>query len=59
MPRRIITELTEEQEAMIAIYRDKWRRIAISTEPINHEKVAAVIKAAYAVSDYPEPEILF
>ncbi|WP_199338650.1 MULTISPECIES: hypothetical protein [Nostoc] len=59
MPRHIITELTEEQEAMIAIYRDKWRRIAISTEPINHEKVAAVIKAAYAVSNYPEPEILF
>ncbi|BAZ51806.1 hypothetical protein NIES4103_44640 [Nostoc sp. NIES-4103] len=59
MPRRIITELTEEQEAMIAIYRDKWRKIAISTEPINHEKVAAVIKAAYAVSDYSEPKILF
>ncbi|MBD2486850.1 hypothetical protein H6G77_04645 [Aulosira sp. FACHB-615] len=55
----MITELTEEQEAMIAIYRDKWRRIATSTEAINHEKVAAVINAAYAVSNYPEPEILF
>ncbi|MEH1936579.1 MAG: hypothetical protein V7L14_23335 [Nostoc sp.] len=59
MPKRIITELSDEQEAMLPIYRDKWRSIQISAESIKQEKVAAVIKAAYAVSDYPEPEILF
>ncbi|AUT03669.1 hypothetical protein CLI64_26570 [Nostoc sp. CENA543] len=59
MPKRIIAELNEEQEAMIAIYRDKWRKVAISTETIDYEKVVAIIKAAYVVSDYPEPEILF
>ncbi|WP_143874207.1 DUF6745 domain-containing protein [Nostoc sp. 'Peltigera malacea cyanobiont' DB3992] len=59
MPKLIITELSDEQEAMLPIYRDKWRSIQISTESIEQEKVAAVIKAAYAVSDYPEPEILF
>ncbi|MEH2092043.1 DUF6745 domain-containing protein [Nostoc sp.] len=59
MRKHIITELSDEQEAMLPIYRDKWRSIQISTESIQQEKVAAVIKAAYAVSDYPEPEILF
>ena len=50
MPKRIITELTEEQEAMIPFYRDKWRSIQMSTESIDQEKVAAVIKTAYAVT---------
>ncbi|WP_334956957.1 DUF6745 domain-containing protein [Nostoc sp.] len=59
MPKRIITELSDEQEAMLPIYRDKWRSIQVSTESIEQEKVTAVIKAAYTVSDYPEPEILF
>lgn len=59
MPKRIITELSDEQEAILPFYRDKWRSIQVSTESIEQEKVAAVIKAAYTVSDYPEPEILF
>ncbi len=59
MPKRIITELSPEQEAMLPSYRDKWRSIAMLTEPIDREKVAAVIKAAYMVSGYFEPEVLF
>lgn len=31
----------------------------MSTKSIDREKVVALIKAAYVVSDYPEPEILF
>ncbi len=59
MPKLIITKLTEEQKAMIPIYRDKWRAIEMSTESIDREKAAAVIKAAYVASDYSEPEIVF
>jgi hypothetical protein len=59
MPQRIITELTKEQEAMIPVYRDKWRSIAMQTEPIDQEKVAEAIKATYAVCEYLEPEIFF
>ncbi|MEH2321985.1 hypothetical protein [Nostoc sp.] len=59
MPKCIITELSDEEEAMLPIYRDKWRSLGRSTESIQQEKVATVIKAAYTVSDYPEPEILF
>lgn len=59
MPKRIIAELSPEQKAMLPSYRDKWRSIAMLTEPIDKGKVAAVIKAAYMVSGYSEPEILF
>jgi len=59
MSKSVITEISEEQEAMLPGYREKWRSFAISTESIDDEKVKSVIKAAYLVSDFPEPEILF
>jgi len=66
MPRRtnnmskpVIAEISQEQEAMLPGFREKWRSFAISTESIDKEKVKSVIKAAYLVSDFPEPEILF
>lgn len=59
MPKRAIAEISQEQEAMLPEYRQKWRSFAISTESIDEEKVRSVIKAAYSVSDFSEPEILF
>ncbi|MDX2217106.1 MAG: hypothetical protein SFY66_27815 [Oculatellaceae cyanobacterium bins.114] len=59
MPRHIVTKLSPVQEAMLPNYRDKWRSIAMLTEPINPQKVSAIIKAAYTASHYPEPEIWF
>ena len=59
MPKRIISEISDEQQAMLPSYREKWRSFAISTESIDEEKVKSVIKDAYLVSDFPEPEILF
>lgn len=52
MPKRIISELSPEQEAMLPSYRDKWRSLSILTEPIDREKVTVVIKAAYAAISY-------
>ncbi|WP_094330181.1 hypothetical protein [Nostoc sp. 'Peltigera membranacea cyanobiont' 213] len=46
MRKHIITELSDEQEAMLPFYRDKWRSIQISTESIQQEKVAEVIAIA-------------
>ncbi len=43
-----IDQLTPEQEALIPVYLDKWRKIAFSTEPINQEQAANSVKAAYA-----------
>ncbi len=59
MPRRIISKISDEQEVMLPSYREKWRSLSISTESIDEEKVRSVIKAAYLISDFSEPEILF
>lgn len=58
MPKRVITELAPEQEAAIDIYREKWKALNTATEAIDWEKAALAIKTAYALSDFPEPEIL-
>ncbi|UBF26235.1 hypothetical protein K9N68_32800 [Kovacikia minuta CCNUW1] len=55
----MITELTPEQEALIPVYREKWRAIALSTERIDRQKVSEAVKAAYAVINEEEPEIVF
>ncbi len=54
-----INQLTPEQEALIPAYLDKWRRIALSTEPINQEQAANSVKAAYAAISIEEPRIIF
>lgn len=41
--------LTPEQEAQIAIIVEKWRAIALSTEPIDRHKATEAIKSAYAL----------
>nr|WP_199294945.1 MULTISPECIES: hypothetical protein [unclassified Trichocoleus] len=54
-----IEQLTPEQEALIPVYWEKWKRIIFSTEPINCQKATAVVKAAYNAIDLEEPKILF
>ena len=55
----IITELTPEQEALIPVYREKWRKIALSTERIDQVKATEAIKAAYKFFDAEAPLIEF
>ncbi|MEH1970354.1 MAG: DUF6745 domain-containing protein [Nostoc sp.] len=55
----LIEKLTPEQEALIPVYRDKWRAIALSTERINREKATEAVKAAYVTIGFEEPEIIF
>jgi hypothetical protein len=43
----LIEKLTPEQEALIPVYREKWRKIAFSIEPIDRQKAAEAVKAAY------------
>jgi len=54
-----IESLTPEQEALIPVYREKWKAIALSTEPIERQKASLAVKAAYATIGKKEPEILF
>ena len=55
----MIDQLTPEQAALIPVYREKWRAIALSTERIDRQKAAQSLQEAYRVSGLVEPEILF
>ncbi len=60
MPKPQITSLTPEQKALIPVYREKWRKIALSMELIDQEKAKAAVEAAYlAIGYYQKPEIVF
>jgi len=51
--------LTPEQTALIPIYREKWRQIGLSIEPIDRPIATAAINSAYNIIGFPEPEIIF
>lgn len=55
----LIEKLTPEQEALIPVYRQKWRAIALSTEKINKKKAVKSVNKAYALNDLAKPEIIF
>lgn len=41
----MIEELTPEQEALIPVYREKWRAIALSTDPFEYQTVSSIADA--------------
>ncbi|BAY20425.1 hypothetical protein NIES2100_01660 [Calothrix sp. NIES-2100] len=55
----LIEKLTPQQEALIPVYRKKWRNIALSTERIDREKAASAVKAAYIAIGKNAPNIIF
>ncbi|MBW4683151.1 MAG: hypothetical protein KME19_24160 [Microcoleus vaginatus WJT46-NPBG5] len=59
MSRIKIEKLTPEQEALIPLYSEKWRKIAVATQPIDRQKASETIKEVYALMGLSEPEILF
>ncbi|WP_449417884.1 DUF6745 domain-containing protein [Phormidium nigroviride] len=54
-----IDKLTPEQEALIPVYLEKWRTLALSTQPIDCLKAAQTVKSAYVFMDLAEPKIIF
>ena len=54
-----IENLTAEQKALIPIYQEKWHKNMVSTEPIDRQRAANAVKAAYSAMEKREPEILF
>ncbi|MBE7382762.1 MAG: hypothetical protein F6J95_015275 [Leptolyngbya sp. SIO1E4] len=60
MPKqRFLTDVGAELEAQIPKFCEKWRSIQLLTYPIDHDKVAGIIKTAYNLNGYEEPEIIF
>lgn len=55
----MIIQLTAEQEALIPVYQEKWRAIALSSEPVDYHTAKEVMTAAYAAMGSAEPTILF
>ncbi|BAZ50818.1 hypothetical protein NIES4103_34350 [Nostoc sp. NIES-4103] len=55
----LIDKFTPQQEALIPVYWEKWRKIALSTKRIDQHKAAEAVKAAYIAIDYEQPEIIF
>lgn len=58
MTARKIDKLTPQQEALIPIYQQKWKNIALSTEPIDRLQAVAVIKELYSFLGLDEPEVV-
>ena len=55
----MIDKLTPEQEDLIPVYWEKWRAIALSTEPIDRDRAADAVKKAYTFIREKEPDIIF
>lgn len=55
----IITQLTPEQKALIPVYREKWRSMALDTEPCDRSSASAIVKAIYTEIGLPEPNVIF
>jgi len=59
MSQTKVKKLTPEQAALIPVYREKWRAIALSTGPINRSQAAETVKSAYSAIGLKAPEIIF
>lgn len=46
--KKVIDSLTKEQEAMIPVYRERFRQIGLSTEPTDRAKAEDAIRRSYA-----------
>ncbi|MBD2194237.1 MULTISPECIES: DUF6745 domain-containing protein [Calothrix] len=55
----LIEKLTPQHEALIPVYREKWRKIALSTERINRDKAAEVVETVYLFAGKKLPQIIF
>lgn len=59
MSQNKITKLTPEQEALIPMYQDKWKKILLSTERVNQKVATESINKLYALNGFTEPEVIF
>lgn len=56
----MITKLTPNQEALLPVYRDKWLKIGLSTEPVEIDEATKAVELLYKCGGLEPPkEILF
>ena len=51
----MINNLTPEQKSLLSVYRDKWIKIGLSTEPVNFEVAREAAKMAYQAAKIKPP----
>lgn len=54
-----IESLTPEQEALIPVYREKWRALILSTERMERRRAEGALRAAYTLAGKADPEFQF
>jgi hypothetical protein len=55
----VIDKLTPEQEAMIPVFREKFRAIGLSTEPTNRAEAERAVIDSYLYFKKPVPEVVW
>lgn len=55
----MITELTPEQEDQLEVYRDKWIKLGLCTEPADRPKAEQAIFQMYANAKLNKPRIMW
>jgi hypothetical protein len=53
-----ITSLTPEQQAQLAVIRDKWIAVGLSTEPVDREAVTAALQKCFHVAGRERPRFV-
>jgi hypothetical protein len=54
-----IESLTSEQEAQLEVYKEKWIKIGLSTEPTNRAIAEDAILRAYDAANQPRPKTIY
>lgn len=54
----MIEKLTEEQEALLPVYRDKWLKVGLSTEKCDRAKAEKWVADAYKVAGFDPPRLI-
>jgi len=53
-----VTELTQEQKAMIPEWNEHWIKVGLSTEPVDWDKATQAITKVYEILGHPAPEFV-
>ncbi|HEY1244339.1 MAG TPA: hypothetical protein VGF29_05855 [Hyphomicrobiaceae bacterium] len=54
-----IEKLTPEQADGLIVFREAERRLALSVDPIDHDRARASVRTLYAAAGQPEPRVVF
>ncbi|KAF3890555.1 MULTISPECIES: DUF6745 domain-containing protein [Nostocales] len=52
-------KLTTEQQALISTYRDKWCKLALSTQEVEIEQATTAVEAIYSLMGKPKPSVFY